>query len=202
MPRGKECRPTHWPDRQITHTHSLTHTGKTSANGGRSHSYGSQRNMPCPRKEHCSIQRATGRQLCRPFWSTATIFSSSSIQFSLGILGEADGAQNRSEMARNGFHPTPNWGSFSKRRKTVSVTIAISFELKTVVRPIKYRNLSLLVITTRWNSRDYLRATANIEVLQFCPFPESNEKQDTVTAWSVKSSIPRSLPHSLHLSLP
>ena len=73
--RNADRRPT---DDQLTrstnHAHSLTRERRASENGGASHSYGSaasQRNMPCPERDHCSIQSATGRELCRPFPATA-----------------------------------------------------------------------------------------------------------------------------------
>ena len=110
MPRGKVCRPpTDQLTRSTNHAHSLTHTGKTSENGGGSHSYCSQRNMPCQRKDHCSIQTESDRK-----GTLSAVLSNGNCLFLefhsilLWNTGRETDGQADQRRARNGFHPAFN----------------------------------------------------------------------------------------------
>ena len=140
MPWGKECRPPtdRRPTDQIDKSRTLTHShGKEGRAKTEAHPIlmaARPANATCrvrreiivpfrARQEGSSVGRFQQRH-------SATIFPRSSIQFSLKCYGWGRW-RGRLEMAKNGLSSGGTVrGSFSKRRKAVTVTIAIGFELK------------------------------------------------------------------------
>ena len=146
---------THRRTNQLTrwtnHAHSLTQShGKDErkrTHGGGSHSCCSQRNIPCPRGGKIIVpftERQEARELHRVGRFEPLQLSFPRVPFSSLLEywkrdiwhGEAD-----QRWRQTVFIQPPTEVLFFEK-KAASVTIAIGFELISVVRPIKSRNLS------------------------------------------------------------